>query len=306
MAPRRRARRSFSNHGDWVTCCTEGENVVSTFVTGWSGPTEDAEPQGSPNAGTQPTKNFSSGWASWSGTSFAAPKVAAAIARRVDETGHAAGAGVADASEASTRRRRSTWASRSAGSGPIVSAVAPGTLTRLVAAAAAGDAAAWEEIVERFSGLVWATARAHRLARDDAADVAQTTWLRLVEHLDRIRDPEQLGAWLATTARRESLRLIRLRRQEQASDDVDLFEAPSDDALERLCSTPTAMPRSGARSRSSRSAARRSCGCSSSDAEPSYEEIAAALGMPIGSIGPTRMRCLDRLQRSPELAGLVA
>src|SRR6478736_6202280 len=93
-------------------------------------------------------------------------------------------------------------------------------------AAAAGDQAAWEAIVDRFSGLVWATARAHRLSRDDASDVAQTTWLRLVEYLDRIREPDKLGAWLATTARHESLRMIRHSTREQPTDEPDLFEAP--------------------------------------------------------------------------------
>src|SRR5262245_65492149 len=82
-------------------------------------------------------------------------------------------------------------------------------LTQLVRRAADGDEVAWKAIVDRFSGLVWATARAHRLSRDDAVDVVQTTWLRLVEHLDSIREPERLGGWLATTARHESLRLIR-------------------------------------------------------------------------------------------------
>jgi hypothetical protein len=74
-------RSSFSNFGPWVACSTHGELVRSTFFAGWSGKkTEDAEPPGYPNAGTQPLKDFSSGWARWSGTSFAAPKVAAAIA----------------------------------------------------------------------------------------------------------------------------------------------------------------------------------------------------------------------------------
>src|SRR5215471_3052992 len=105
-------------------------------------------------------------------------------------------------------------------------------------AAAAGDQTAWETIVDRFSSLVWATARAHRLSRDDAADVAQTTWLRLVEHLDRIREPERLGAWLATTARHESLRTIRRRSREEPTDESDLFEAPADDALDRILVDP--------------------------------------------------------------------
>src|SRR6059058_4121041 len=105
-------------------------------------------------------------------------------------------------------------------------------LGELVRGAAAGDQAAWEEIVDRFAGLVWATARAHRLSRDDAADVAQTTWLRLVENLDRIQHPERLGAWLATTARHVSLRVISRGGREQPSEDADLFEAPSDELVD--------------------------------------------------------------------------
>ena len=99
-----------------------------------------------------------------------------------------------------------------------------------------GDEAAWETIVDRFSGLVWATVRAHRLSPAEAADVAQTTWLRLVENLDRIKDPERLGAWLATTARRECLRHIRLRGRELPTGEDALFEAPSEDraAADRL------------------------------------------------------------------------
>src|ERR1700675_2359018 len=97
-------------------------------------------------------------------------------------------------------------------------------LDELVRAAAHGDQAAWATIVDRFQGLVWATSRAHRLSHADAADVAQTTWLRVVEHLDRIREPEALGGWVATTARRECLRHIRLHGREVPSDEPDAFE----------------------------------------------------------------------------------
>src|SRR5436309_1881414 len=82
----------------------------------------------------------------------------------------------------------------------------------LVRAAAAGDHASWETLVDRFGGLVWAIARAHRLTSADAADVSQTTWLLLVEHLDRIRRPELVGSWLASTAHRECLRVLRQAR----------------------------------------------------------------------------------------------
>jgi len=169
-------------------------------------------------------------------------------------------------------------------------------IAQLVRAAAGGDQAAWNEIVSRYEGLVWATARAHRLSHADAADVAQTTWLRLVEHLDRIREPENLGGWLATTARRECLRYIRLHGRESPSDDVDLFEAPGDDlpglALlteERDQTLWRAFARLGDRCQALLRL------LVSSD-EPSYEQIGAALDMPVGAIGPTRMRCLEKLR----------
>jgi RNA polymerase sigma factor (sigma-70 family) len=174
----------------------------------------------------------------------------------------------------------------------------------LISAANGGDEEAWGAIVDRFTGLVWATARAYRLSPADAGDVAQTTWLRLVENLDRIKDPERLGAWLATTARRECLRHIRLAGREFATGDDSLFEAPSEEHADQRLIT-----------RERNTALRRAFGriserCQSllrllAAPEPlSYEEIASALGMPIGAIGPTRARCLDQLRRTPELAGL--
>jgi RNA polymerase sigma factor (sigma-70 family) len=179
-------------------------------------------------------------------------------------------------------------------------------LTELVRRAADGDQAAWVAIVDRFSGLVWATARAHRLSRDDAVDVVQTTWLRLVEHLDAIREPERLGAWLGTTARRESLRVIRRGAREQPSDEPDLFETPHDETIDRFLLD---RERDGVLWRAF---ARLSERCQAllrllvADEEPSYEEVGAALGMPVGAIGPTRMRCLERLRRSAEIAELEA
>ena len=169
-------------------------------------------------------------------------------------------------------------------------------ISQLLSAASAGDQVAWNEIVARFQGLVWATARAHRLSQADAADVAQTTWLRLVEHLDRIRDPERLGAWLATTARRECLRHIRMQARELPSDDTDVFESPGGDAPELALLTAerdSALWRAFTRLGDRCQALLRLL--VSSD-EPSYEEIGAALGMPVGAIGPTRMRCLEKLR----------
>lgn len=184
-----------------------------------------------------------------------------------------------------------------------VTAVADHESGRLVSAAALGDEAAWNALVDRFGRLVWAVARAHRLDAGDAEDVVQTTWLRLVEHLGRLRDPERVGAWLAATARHESLRLLRRSgRHVRLEEDVDWDsgDPPVDAALlgrERDAALWAAFARLG-------DACRRLLRLLVADPEPSYEEVSAALGMPIGSIGPTRRRCLENLRRSPALVGI--
>ena len=172
----------------------------------------------------------------------------------------------------------------------------------MISAASEGDDAAWGAIVDRFAGLVWATARAHRLAPAEAADIAQTTWLRLVENLDRIKDPERLGAWLATTARRECLRHIRLQGREVVTGEDALFEAPSEDRVDQRLIT---RERTIAVRQAFRRISERCQGLLRMLAAPepfTYEEIASATGMAIGAIGPTRARCLDQLRRTPELA----
>jgi RNA polymerase sigma factor (sigma-70 family) len=170
-------------------------------------------------------------------------------------------------------------------------------LPEIVDEASAGNQAAWNEIVDRFSGLVWSTTRAHRLSAAEAADAAQSTWLRLVENLDRIEDPERLGAWLATTARRECLRIIRMGKREMPSDEEWMFESDSGEAIEdRLL----AQERDEALWRAFREIEER---CQAllrlvcAPDPPSYDEVSAALAIPVGAIGPTRARCLDKLRR---------
>jgi RNA polymerase sigma factor (sigma-70 family) len=174
-----------------------------------------------------------------------------------------------------------------------------GDITRIVSAAAAGDQQSWDLLVARYSGLLWGVTRAHRLGTADAADVVQTTWLRLVEHLPQIRKPEGIGSWLATTARRECLGLLRSGARCQPSEEMELLvdagaeHAELDSALltaERDAELWAAFNRLPTRDQAL-------LRLLAVDSPPSYQEISAALGMPIGSIGPTRARSLERLRR---------
>ena len=175
------------------------------------------------------------------------------------------------------------------------------SVAALVRAAASGDRAAWDALVDQYASLVWSVTRAHRLSDADAADVSQTTWLRLVERLDGLREPERVGAWLATTARRECLRTLGGRQREVVAD-LDALPGGEDGAgtalleRERAAVMRSAFARLGER-------CQRLLRVLMADPAPGYDEVAAALDMPIGSIGPTRARCLERLRRD---GGLVA
>ena len=173
----------------------------------------------------------------------------------------------------------------------------------LVAAAAKGDQSAWDAIVARYGSRVWAVARAHRLSGADAEDVFQVTFLRLVTHIDRIREPNRVGAWLATTARHECLRVLSragraVPTNDEAMDIADPLLPPVDTSLlagERHAELHAAIGRLSA-------PCQRLLRVLMAEPEPSYEEVSKALDMPIGSIGPTRGRCLKHLRR--ELGGI--
>lgn len=169
---------------------------------------------------------------------------------------------------------------------------------QLVRRAASGERAAWESIVERYEGLLWGVARSHRLDTATASDVVQTTWLKLLEHVDGLRNPDALGGWLATTARNECLRALRHQARTipteddripedtvPANFDARLLTEERDAALWRAFSKLSARCQTLLR-------------LLASDPAPSYDEVGAALGMPVGSIGPTRGRCLETLRRA--------
>jgi RNA polymerase sigma factor (sigma-70 family) len=167
--------------------------------------------------------------------------------------------------------------------------------------AAARDTTAWNALIERFAKLVRGVARAHRLAPHHADDVEQNTWLKLFEHLDRLRDPANVGAWLHTTATRESLRLIRDAARERPTD-VDVLTDRQDASapegrladIDRRAALSEALAGLSERDRALLQML-------FADDEPSYAEISVALDMPVGSIGPTRARVLERLRADPEL-----
>jgi RNA polymerase sigma factor (sigma-70 family) len=174
-------------------------------------------------------------------------------------------------------------------------------LVDLLARVRKGDADAWAVLTDHFTGLLWSIARGLRLGDADAADAVQTTWLRLVENLDAIREPERIGGWLATTVRRECLDIQRRSAR------VRPAEPGGPDGWEGLPSA--ADPLDAALLRDERDAAlwaafrelKPSCQALlrslTGDPTPSYAEVAALLGMPIGSVGPNRQRCLGCLRK---------
>jgi RNA polymerase sigma factor (sigma-70 family) len=189
--------------------------------------------------------------------------------------------------------------------------VSPDDTSKLVRGAADGDEVAWRGLVARFSNLVWAVARAHRLGNADAADVYQTTWLRLAEHIGRIEQPDRVGAWLATAARRECLQSLRMSAKSSPTDDMDRLDitpAVGNPTEEAVLAAETEREDAARAAAMWRAFERLSGRCREllrilmASPPPSYAEVAAALELPLGSIGPTRARCLQRLRE--EMAGI--
>jgi RNA polymerase sigma factor (sigma-70 family) len=178
----------------------------------------------------------------------------------------------------------------------------------LVTRAQDGDQTAWDEIIERFAPLVWSICHRFRLSEADAHDVGQNVWLRLVEHLDVLREPAALPGWLATTTRRECIRVQRLgwKRDRQLVEPE--YDLPADEdqtqvdqwliAAEREVALRTAFAELGER-------CRELLALLMADPPVAYIDISSRLGMPVGAIGPNRSRCLGRMRRHPSIVALV-
>jgi RNA polymerase sigma factor (sigma-70 family) len=184
------------------------------------------------------------------------------------------------------------------------------SVVALVTRAAGSDEAAWHELVDRYAPLVWSICVRYQLGGADIEDVGQTVWLGLVEQLanEKLREPAALPGWLATTTQRECLRVVRARGK------YDVFAAVPDEG--GMTAAADAMVIEEEVLQAERNALLRAALAELPEADQrllalllrdpplSYAKIGNILGMPPGSIGPTRQRCLRRLSRSPLLAGL--
>ena len=168
----------------------------------------------------------------------------------------------------------------------------------LVRGAAAGDRRAWERLIEQYARLIWSITADFKLAESDAADVAQTTWLRLLEHIDRIQYPDRVGSWLAATARNECLRSLAARKRVVLGHDEEVLSGvvASEPAVdERILADERDQVVRDALSHLPRRW-QRLLELLMADPPTPYADISDELGLPVGSIGPTRGRCLAQLR----------
>jgi RNA polymerase sigma factor (sigma-70 family) len=181
-------------------------------------------------------------------------------------------------------------------------------VTDLVTRASNGDKQAWDALVERYAPLIWSICRRHGLGRADTEDVAQNVWLQLVNQLSTLRDPAALPGWLATTTRRKCGRILRTARGPH--------DAWHTSAARTIPDEPAVTPEQellmAERHAALREALAQQPPCCQQliallleDPPVSYAEISARLGIPVGSIGPNRGRCLDKLRRHPAIVALT-
>ncbi len=178
----------------------------------------------------------------------------------------------------------------------------------LVTRARNGDMQAWDALVERYAPLIWSICRRHRLGRADADDVGQSVWLRLVDQLDRVRDPVALPGWLATTTRRECVRVLSAAQGPHAT----VYALDVESIPDQRAGTAEQKLLAAERHAALREAfgqlpphGPQLLALLIADPPVPYADISAQLGIPVGSIGPTRSRYLDKIRRHPAIAALL-
>src|SRR5580658_146020 len=180
------------------------------------------------------------------------------------------------------------------------------TVTDLVARARKGERQAWDALVERYGSLIWSICRRFRLSDADADDVGQNVWLQLVDHLDTLQCAAALPGWLSTTTRRECLRVLRTTQGPQgACVDAEMMSDPLDEPAEHgLLQAERHAALHEAFGHLS-PFGQQLMGLLIQDPPLPYAEISTRLGVPVGSIGPNRSRCLDQMRRHPAIAALM-
>ena len=185
----------------------------------------------------------------------------------------------------------------------------------LVTRATNGDQGAWSALVDRYAPLIWSICREHSLGDADAHDVGQAVWLQLVNQLSDVRDPAALTGWLAATTRRECGKLRRAAREPKtgghALDAGSILDEQAGMAGHELSAAESELP-AAERDAALREAFTRLPPCCqqliamlTEDPPVPDTQISDTLGIPVGSIGPNRGRCLDKLRRDPALAALL-
>ena len=183
------------------------------------------------------------------------------------------------------------------------------SVVTLVIRARSGDERAWAALVERYAPLIWSLCRRYRLDATDTADVGQNVWLLLVNQLGQIRDPAALPGWLAAATRRECTRVLNraqvphAARHEPDAENIPVGEAETVEqgllGAERDAALREAFTHLSPRDQ-------QLIALLSEDPPVPYAEISARLGIPVGSIGPNRRRCLDKLRHHPAIAKLIS
>lgn len=182
------------------------------------------------------------------------------------------------------------------------------SVTDLVRRASNDDQQAWNALVERYAPLTWSICRRYRLAGPDANDVSQSVWLHLIDKIGHLRDPAALAGWIATTTQRECLRVLRTaKRPPAAASVIDAENIPDQHtgiAEEELLRAERHAALRGALTHLP-PRCQQLIALLTEDPPVPYAQISATLDIPVGSIGPTRSRCLAKLRRHPAIAALI-